>query len=94
MGFPVVHGTHDPSVSDSLPQPMGQDLRNKPIAFVKAGATPSTKSRRKGKTPYRSGNTTKVYSPWDDHFSDIGDNHALCDKDCGWCGHCADYVDF
>lgn len=23
------------------------------------------------------------------HFN-VGDDHALCDKDCGWCGHCAD----
>ncbi|KAL6895417.1 hypothetical protein HDV57DRAFT_8729 [Trichoderma longibrachiatum] len=28
---------------------------------------------------------------WD---SDKGDNFGLCDKDCGWCGHCADGYDF
>ena len=26
-------------------------------------------------------------------FSLGGDNYALCDKDCGWCGHCMDGVD-
>ncbi|KAH7243988.1 hypothetical protein B0J15DRAFT_501491 [Fusarium solani] len=23
-------------------------------------------------------------------YQDVGDDHGLCDKDCGWCGHCAD----
>lgn len=26
------------------------------------------------------------------HYSGKGHNFALCDKDCGWCGHCMDNV--
>ncbi|KEY67807.1 hypothetical protein S7711_04118 [Stachybotrys chartarum IBT 7711] len=25
-------------------------------------------------------------------YDDVGDNHAFCDKGCGWCGHCADGI--
>ncbi|KAL6859279.1 hypothetical protein J3F83DRAFT_749614 [Trichoderma novae-zelandiae] len=25
-------------------------------------------------------------------YGDVGDDHSLCDKDCGWCGHCSDGV--
>jgi hypothetical protein len=29
------------------------------------------------------------------HYMDDDDQDwALCDKDCGWCGHCADGVDY
>lgn len=31
-----------------------------------------------------------VRTVWDDDDQDW----ALCDKDCGWCGHCADGVDY
>jgi len=27
---------------------------------------------------------------WDDDDQDW----ALCDEDCGWCGHCADGIDY
>ena len=30
---------------------------------------------------------------YDQYPSEEGDNFALCDKDCGWCGHCMDNVD-
>ena len=29
---------------------------------------------------------------FDEDFGDL--NYGLCDKDCGWCGHCMDGVDF
>ncbi|KAH0499580.1 hypothetical protein TgHK011_006761 [Trichoderma gracile] len=35
-----------------------------------------------------------VWSSHDIWYSDVGDDHSLCDKDCGWCGHCADGYDF
>ena len=36
-----------------------------------------------------------IASDYTNNFSypDIGFNHGLCDKDCGWCGHCADDLD-
>lgn len=30
---------------------------------------------------------------YDDYYSGKGDNFGLCDKDCGWCGHCMDNFD-
>jgi hypothetical protein len=27
-------------------------------------------------------------------FSDNDQDWVLCDKDCGWCGHCGDAVDY
>ncbi|KAH8707622.1 hypothetical protein GQ44DRAFT_628464 [Phaeosphaeriaceae sp. PMI808] len=27
-------------------------------------------------------------------YEDDDENWALCDKDCGWCGHCIDGIDF
>lgn len=29
---------------------------------------------------------------YDEYCSEEGDNFALCDKDCGWCGYCMDNV--
>lgn len=29
----------------------------------------------------------------DDYWLGGGDNYGLCDKDCGWCGHCMDNAD-
>ncbi|EAT76531.1 hypothetical protein HBI56_231210 [Parastagonospora nodorum] len=28
------------------------------------------------------------------NFSDDDQDWVLCDKDCGWCGHCGDAVDY
>ena len=42
-------------------------------------------------------NASHGYQVWSSSgqcYSEVGDNHALCDKDCGWCGHCADKVNF
>ena len=30
---------------------------------------------------------------YDGYYSGGGDGYGLCDKDCGWCGHCMDGVD-
>jgi hypothetical protein len=69
-------------------------LRNMPIAFVREGQDTANmvggKRRKRGKTRQ----SYQVFSSSGDYYSDVGDNHSLCDKDCGWCGHCADYVDF
>ena len=32
-------------------------------------------------------------SAYNGYYSGGGDNYGLCDKDCGWCGHCMDGVD-
>ncbi|KAF2269753.1 hypothetical protein CC78DRAFT_239172 [Lojkania enalia] len=30
---------------------------------------------------------------WGHSFDNGHEDWALCDKDCGWCGHCADNID-
>ena len=37
-------------------------------------------------------NWSAASSAFDGYYSGGGDNHGLCDKDCGWCGHCMDGV--
>lgn len=32
---------------------------------------------------------TELWSGSGNWYPDVGDNHGLCDQDCGWCGHCA-----
>ncbi|EED14306.1 hypothetical protein TSTA_105180 [Talaromyces stipitatus ATCC 10500] len=87
--------THNPSITDNKSQSSTLHWTKEPIAFVKAGANQPTKSWRKGGKAQRNGsNSYHSGSSYGEDYSDIGDNHALCDKDCGWCGHCADYVDY
>jgi hypothetical protein len=86
--------TYHPSTLQISSQLKAQGLRDKPIAFVKVGASPPAKSWRKGRNPYQLKQPKTVYSSFRSYISDMGDNYSLCDKDCGWCGHCADYIDF
>lgn len=37
--------------------------------------------------------TASSSSVYNGYYSGGGDNYGLCDKDCGWCGHCMDRVD-
>ena len=30
---------------------------------------------------------------YDEYYSEKGDDFGICDKDCGWCGHCMDNID-
>jgi hypothetical protein len=73
----------------------GQETRNN------AGSKSKKKKSKKTRQSYGANSTGKEtrrsYRVWSDgtgrYHSDVGDNHALCDKDCGWCGHCMDNVD-
>ena len=38
-------------------------------------------------------NWSGASSVYDGYYSGGGDDYGLCDKDCGWCGHCMDGVD-
>ena len=38
-------------------------------------------------------NWSAASSAYNGYYSGGGDNYGLCDKDCGWCGHCMDGVD-
>ena len=38
-------------------------------------------------------NWSTASSAYNGYYSGGGDNYGLCDKDCGWCGHCMDGVD-
>ena len=38
-------------------------------------------------------NSSAASSVYDGYYSGGGDNYGLCDKDCGWCGHCMGGVD-
>ncbi|KAK7052017.1 hypothetical protein R3P38DRAFT_1633276 [Favolaschia claudopus] len=53
-------------------------LKDQPIEFVKEGATTLSTSKKKNTKGKRT------------HMGP----YVLCDKDCAWCGHCADFVDF
>jgi hypothetical protein len=67
------------------------ELRYQPVVFVPERGENGGKDR-KGR-PKRS-----LASPYSDVSSryalDDGNeqNWALCDKDCGWCGHCGDGI--
>lgn len=37
-------------------------------------------------------NWSTTSSAYNGYYSDKGDDFGLCDKDCGWCGHCMDGV--
>ena len=80
-----------------------RQLRHLPVPFVREGesAEKDTKKKMMKKKKTRSrgsiGNTaSRSYRVWSpntgDWYSDVGSNHGLCDKDCGWCGHCADGI--
>ncbi|OCK88165.1 uncharacterized protein K441DRAFT_669587 [Cenococcum geophilum 1.58] len=80
-------------------------LRFTPVAFVKAGEAPKRKKKTKARRTCERGrgdseNTPVIGSGFRDHNWALGEgnsdgyNWALCDKDCGWCGHCADHVDY
>lgn len=83
---------------NNTPQPYTLGLRNNPIVFVRAGENLPAKSQRKRKGRQQKREnlyyTRQYIDPYRDNVSDIGDNHALCDKSCGWCGNCADNVDY
>ncbi len=38
-------------------------------------------------------NWSTASSAYNGYYSEKGDDFGLCDKDCGWCGHCMDGVD-
>ncbi|KAI9792768.1 MAG: hypothetical protein M1816_001499 [Peltula sp. TS41687] len=66
----------------------GTAVRNRPVAFVREGQAPKSTTGQSWKWTRSPG--YRVTSGSGLCYSDVGDNHALCDKDCGWCGHCAD----
>ncbi|KAI7085376.1 hypothetical protein KC356_g5917 [Hortaea werneckii] len=75
------HGRH----SDAARTTVGDDrLRLQPIDFVRQGAR-----SRKGKGNYQS-----IKPRCDGPIAGMTaeQDWALCDKDCGWCGHCGDGV--
>lgn len=72
-----------------------ESLWRKPVTFVGAGNKTGGKGRekKKSKTSMASG-SYRVWSASGECYSDVGYDHSLCDKDCGWCGHCAESVWF
>lgn len=67
--------------------------------FLPEGTQPKKKKARKG--PSRKIGQGNSYESWNVNPStgqtmDMFDHQdwMLCDKDCGWCGHCADGVMF
>ncbi|KAM0263426.1 hypothetical protein ACHAQJ_001282 [Trichoderma viride] len=83
-------------VNDALPSAGSPSLWQRPIPFVRAGTEAKNTKRARG-SKSKTGSTSGNRGIWSDSgtwYPDVGDNHALCDKDCGWCGHCAEGVDF
>ena len=52
------------------------------------------KKKLRNKIQNASHDSYRVWSSSGECYSDVGTNHALCDKDCGWCRHCADNADY
>ncbi|SCV58489.1 uncharacterized protein FFB14_15679 [Fusarium fujikuroi] len=76
--------------------------RYPPIKFVKAGTSIKDIRRKwKGRKLTKNGSGTgpempqlRVTEYGKPYVSGLDDEDwSLCDKDCGWCGHCADGVD-
>ncbi|KAF1731334.1 hypothetical protein CRV24_009414 [Beauveria bassiana] len=81
--------TNSPSSTSSPPRPIeAVKAGHRPVSFVKEGQ--HIKAKRKDKMRRGGSPHFPVHSGSGRRYSDVGDNHALCDKDCGWCGHCAD----
>lgn len=79
-------------------------LRAMPVSFVKAGERPkveekkSKKNKKKGgsgtgRNGYSYGSSMKI-NPETGRMMDMSldEDWSLCDKDCGWCGHCAEDI--
>ncbi|CVK99389.1 uncharacterized protein FMAN_02231 [Fusarium mangiferae] len=90
---------NNPSNTTTVPS----SSRYPPIKFVKAGTSIKDIRRKwKGGKLTKNGNGTGPEVP-QLRFTEYGkpyvsglddEDWSLCDKDCGWCGHCADGVDF
>ncbi|KIW70933.1 hypothetical protein PV04_03161 [Phialophora macrospora] len=77
-------------------------LRNRPINFVKEGHAPEPRKKNQNKKQKQKQNSAPGHnsrdapppSHHDPFFSSFSDlflpnlDWTLCDKDCGWCGHC------
>jgi hypothetical protein len=66
--------------------------------FVAEGSRPKTKKTRKG-TALKSDRGSFLSSklnPLTGQMMNLleDEDWALCDKDCGWCGHCAEGASF
>ena len=75
----------------------GGSLRHLPVPFVREGESAEKGTKKKTRSRGSIGNTaSRSYRVWSPNtgywYSDVGSNHGLCDKDCGWCGHCADGI--
>lgn len=78
-----------------------------PVAFVKEGSMPDKpkpkpkkkKSKKRatgtGGGPSSTSDPIWKVNPLTGNMMDMieNENYGLCDKDCGWCGHCMDGVD-
>ncbi|KAK9445314.1 uncharacterized protein VB005_00423 [Metarhizium brunneum] len=90
--------SHNPMVKSLAPMLEPDDgLRCWPVTFVKEGQAKEKKKKGTGKGKGKGNGSAShrsygVYSGSGQWYSDVGDDHSLCDKDCGWCGHCAEGV--
>lgn len=84
---PFIHSNPSPKFlqlghDDTVLRPGDEEgLRHRPVPFVQEGARVKL-----GRADRR----RRAQSSSEDLFSDV--DHSLCDKDCGWCGHCANNV--
>jgi hypothetical protein len=87
----------------SISGPVPSSSRYPPIQFVKAGESigDNRKQKERIRTKKTGGGTGSGMLQWKVteygklYLSGLGDEDwSLCDKDCSWCGHCADGVAF
>ena len=82
-------GVSSSSSASQVQNGTGSQLHKTPVTFVKAG-----QAAKKGRRMKSQGLGTG--GRWDMNVEmggmSLDQDWALCDKDCGWCGHCADGV--
>lgn len=79
-------------------QPGGAGIKNRRRKHRPAGASSSQPPNAHTYLSlrvigYRHSDFAETYE-YNEPYSGKGSNFGVCDKDCGWCGHCMDNVDF
>ncbi|KAG0650785.1 hypothetical protein D0Z07_2215 [Hyphodiscus hymeniophilus] len=95
-GFiPFIGGEPTTSLARSFDlQTFGQNMAGEKKPFIVAGSKPKKKKTKKGTSPKASqgSQSSSMYNPNTGQMMDLQEEQdwALCDKDCGWCGHCTE----
>ncbi|OJJ42084.1 hypothetical protein ASPZODRAFT_137503 [Penicilliopsis zonata CBS 506.65] len=72
----------------------GTDTKPAPTAEKQIAKKEKQKKKQKG-SGYQGHSSYRQSVPYTSWTMDMGQGNSwgLCDKDCGWCGHCMNFVD-